>query len=105
VYIYIYIYTVFTHLICAPAYFAHPNFVTVARGLKIEYCKEQVSTNGRQLKHMDSCRVLWAKRQKDIYIETIDMACWLRGSGHLLHLVVSKVTGLFHFGNSRGCKL
>jgi hypothetical protein len=44
---------------------------------------------------MDSCRVLRAKRQKRMYRD--NRRGLLRGSGHLLHLAVSKVTGLFHF--------
>jgi hypothetical protein len=35
--------------------------------VKKECCMEQVGTNGRQLGHLDSCRVLYTNRNKGMY--------------------------------------
>jgi hypothetical protein len=63
--------------------------------VKRECCREQVSMNGRQLRHLDSFRVLLAKINEGKYRN--NKTCLLRGSGQLLQLSVSQVLGLFHF--------
>jgi hypothetical protein len=57
--------------------------------------------NGRQLKHMDSCR---AKRQKRMYR---DSKTWLAARVCSVATVGSVESDGFilFFGNSRGCKL